>query len=42
MKKLIAKASDREIQRNIYFEHTLFNSLWGQEENLAAILKPKK
>jgi hypothetical protein len=43
MKAIIAKANDSGMQRNyIRFEHALFNSLWGQEENLAAIFKPKK
>jgi hypothetical protein len=43
MKAIIAKANDSGIQRNyVRFEHALFSSLWGQEENLDAILKQKK
>ncbi len=42
MKAIIAKANDSGIQRNyMRFENALFNNLWGQEENLAAILNPK-
>ena len=42
MKKIIAEAIDNGMWKNARFEHALFNSLWGQEENLAAILQPKK